>query len=57
MQVIIDEIVTEVVVEPGPEATEAVATLDAETLREVVLQVMREELEHHERHEDGPTWR
>lgn len=49
MPVEIDEIVTEVVVEP-PTGDGAV---DAEALRELVIRLVREELERHERLGDG----
>ncbi len=55
MQVIIDEIVTEVVVE-GP-SVDPKPAIDPDTLRDLVLAILREELERQERHEDGPTWR
>lgn len=53
MQVIVDEIVTEVVVEPGPEDRGQGEAADPEALRELVLRLLREELERHRRRDEG----
>jgi hypothetical protein len=53
VQVIVDEIVTEVVVEPGPEDRGSPEAADPEALRELVLRLVREELERNRRRDEG----
>ena len=52
MPLIIDELVTEVVVEDAGASGEA-PTLDPEALRALILEILRSEIERHERLGEG----